>query len=56
VKHYIKRGRWDEAGEYEEKVLPLLRPVNAKPIEPTPQEIKNNPRAGSAKLRIGERI
>lgn len=56
VKHYIKRGRWDEAGEYEEPVKPLLRPVNPKPIEPTDEEVKSNPRARSARLRIGEKI
>ncbi len=55
VKHYIKRGRWDEAGEYEEKIIPLLKPVNAKPIEPTEEEIKRNPRSRSALLRVGER-
>ena len=52
VKQYIKRGRWDEAGEYEEAERPLLKPVNAKPIEPSEEEIKNNPRARSARLRI----
>lgn len=56
VKQYIKRGRWDEAGEYEEKTMPPLRQVNAKPIEPTEEEIRNNPRARSAKLRVGERM
>jgi len=56
VKQYIKRGRWDEAGEYEEAVQPLLKPVNAKPIEPGEEEIKNNPRARSARLRIAERV
>jgi len=56
VKHYIKRGRWDEAGEYEEAVKPLLKPVNAKPIEPGEEEIKNNPRSRSARLRIAEKI
>lgn len=55
VKQYIKRGRWDEPKEYEEAVTPLLVPVNAKPIEPTEQEIKHNPRSRSAKLRVGER-
>jgi len=55
VKQYIKRGRWDESGEYEEPVKPLLQPVNAKPIEPTEEEIKNNPRARSARLRVGEK-
>jgi len=56
VKHYIKRGRWDEQGEYEEPIQPLLKPVNPKPIEPTEQEIKSNPRARSARLRVGERV
>ncbi len=52
VKHYIKRGRWDEAGEYEEQIKPPLKPVIPKPIEPTDEETKRNPRARSAKLRI----
>ncbi len=56
VKQYIKRGRWDEQGEYEETIKPLLRPVNAKPIEPTEEEIKNNPRSRSARLRVAERV
>jgi 16S rRNA (cytosine1402-N4)-methyltransferase len=56
VKQYIKRGRWDEPGEYEEPVKLLLKPVNPKPIEPTEEELKNNPRSRSAKLRIGERV
>ncbi len=56
VKHYIKRGRWDEANEYEEAVKPLLQPVNAKPIEPSEDELKRNPRARSAKLRVAEKI
>jgi len=56
VKQYMKRGRWDEQGEYEEAVRPLLRPVNPKPIEPSDEEVKNNPRARSARLRIAERV
>jgi 16S rRNA (cytosine1402-N4)-methyltransferase len=56
VKQYIKRGRWDEPGTYEETIKPLLRPVNAKPIEPTEEEIKNNPRSRSARLRVAERV
>ena len=56
VKHYIKRGRWDEAGEYEEPVKPLMRPVTAKPVEPSEEEQKHNPRSRSARLRVGEKI
>ena len=56
VKHYIKRGRWDEAGEYEEPIKPPRKPVNPKPIEPTDAEVKSNPRARSARLRVGEKI
>jgi 16S rRNA (cytosine1402-N4)-methyltransferase len=52
VKQYIKKGRWDEPGEYEEVAKPPLIPLNPKPIEPTEEEIKKNPRARSAKLRI----
>lgn len=34
----------------------LLRPLVKKPIEPSEEETRANPRARSAKLRIGERI
>lgn len=34
----------------------LLKPVNKKPIVASAQEIKNNPRARSAKLRVAEKI
>ena len=46
----------DEANEYEERVVPLLKPVNAKPIEPSEAEVKHNPRSRSAMLRVGEKI
>ncbi len=52
VKQFIKRGVWSD----EEEANPLLRQVNAKPIEPTEAEIKLNPRARSARLRIAEKI
>ncbi len=58
VKQFMKRGTWDK----EEKDMfgavktkPPLRPLNAKPIEPTDEEVKNNPRARSARLRIAEK-
>ena len=58
VKQYIKKGKWeDEKQTMEaEDIQPSLKPVNPKPIEPTEEEIKNNPRARSARLRIAEKI
>lgn len=34
----------------------ILKKVYKKPIEPSPEEIKNNPRSRSAKLRVCEKI
>jgi 16S rRNA (cytosine1402-N4)-methyltransferase len=34
----------------------VLKPVNKKPIVATSEEIKKNPRARSAKLRVAEKI
>lgn len=33
-----------------------LKEINKKPVEPGPEEIKNNPRSASARLRIAEKI
>jgi len=35
---------------------PSLRIITKKPIEPSEEEIKNNPRSASAKLRIAEKV
>src|SRR5688572_14116474 len=40
---------------YEEERKATLKEVNRKPIVPSDEEIKNNPRARSAKLRIAEK-
>lgn len=37
-------------------VKALLKKVHKKPIEPTPEEVKNNPRSRSAKLRVCEKL
>jgi 16S rRNA (cytosine1402-N4)-methyltransferase len=52
IKQYIKRGVWNE----NEEAKPLLKAVYAKPIEPTEEELKQNPRSRSAKLRVAEKI
>jgi 16S rRNA (cytosine1402-N4)-methyltransferase len=41
---------------YEEERKATLKEVNRKPITPSEQEIKSNPRARSAKLRIAEKL
>lgn len=41
---------------YEEERKATLKEVNRKPITPSEEETKNNPRARSAKLRIAEKI
>jgi 16S rRNA (cytosine1402-N4)-methyltransferase len=58
VKQFMKKGTWHE----EEKDVfgrvvtkPMLKPVTAKPIEPSEEEVKNNSRARSARLRIAEK-
>lgn len=56
VKHFIKRGRWDEPGAFEEVAPPVMKPVNAKPIEPSEAEQRANPRSRSARLRVGEKL
>jgi 16S rRNA (cytosine1402-N4)-methyltransferase len=40
---------------YEEERKATLKEVNRKPITPSEEEIKSNPRARSAKLRIAEK-
>lgn len=59
VKNYFKKGIYSEAEaaidynpfDNTPKTYPL-RPTTKKPIEATPEEIKENPRSRSAKLRV----
>jgi 16S rRNA (cytosine1402-N4)-methyltransferase len=59
VKNFIAKGKFE--GEVEKDLygntagVPF-RPVNKKPLLPSGEELKQNPRARSAKLRIAERI
>ena len=54
VKQFIKNGQRDEQAMMTEKWN--LKAINQKPIEPTEQEVKQNPRSRSAKLRIAEKV
>ncbi len=55
VKQFMKTGRWGSAvPELPEE--PMLRPVFKKPVLPTKEEIRENRRAASAKMRVAERI
>jgi len=57
VKNYMNKGR--VYGEVEKdfygNLIRPLEPVIRKPLTPSEQEIKNNPRSRSAKLRIAEK-
>ena len=46
----------DNFPEFTVSKKPRFRLVHRKPIRPTEEEIQNNPRARSAKLRVAERI
>jgi len=58
VKSFFKQGTFDEQPENpfstDEKES-LLKVITKKPITPTEDEIKRNPRSRSAKLRVAER-
>lgn len=41
---------------YEQERLAVIKIINKKPITPTDEEIKDNPRARSAKLRVIEKL
>ena len=59
VKNFFRRGTFDEKEEnpfiMQEK-LNELKVITKKPIEPTEEELKRNPRARSAKLRVVEKL
>ncbi len=58
VKNFFKKGSFDgqEDKDLYGNVTRFLKPVNKKVIVPSWQEIKQNPKARSAKLRIAEKI
>ncbi len=59
VKNFFRRGTFDEPERnpfINEEDGNELKVITKKPVIPAAQEIKNNPRASSAKLRIAEKI
>jgi len=59
VKRFMKQGHWEEvdSGPFgDEKRNWDMKEVVKKPIEPTEEEVKLNPRARSARLRIAEKL
>lgn len=59
VKVFFKKGTFEEEEQYDpfgtSTPKPPLQAITRKPILPTPEEIKSNPRARSAKLRVAEK-
>ncbi|MBT3194136.1 MAG: 16S rRNA (cytosine(1402)-N(4))-methyltransferase RsmH [Verrucomicrobia bacterium] len=61
VKHFFAahEGRWKSlaaGGEAWEGELPPMKRITRKPVQPTDDECRSNPRARSSKLRVAERI
>jgi len=58
VKRFMRTGnvRGEEVRDFYGNLLRAIRPVTKKPVEPSPEEIAANPRARSARLRVGERV
>ena len=59
VKNFFRRGTFDEPEEnpfINEERVNELKLVNKKPVLPSEKEMKQNPRARSAKLRIAEKV
>ncbi len=57
VKNFIRNGNFEGKAEkdFYGNLLAPFKPINKKPMIPSADEIKENPRARSAKLRLAER-
>ncbi len=57
VKNFMRNGNFEGKAEkdFYGNLLAPFKPINKKPIIPSADEIKENPRARSAKLRLAER-
>jgi 16S rRNA (cytosine1402-N4)-methyltransferase len=59
VKNFFRRGTFEETEENPFimiKSMNELKVITKKPLEPTEEEMKRNPRARSAKLRVAEKL
>jgi len=58
VKTFFKQGSFEVAADpvYGNRQQNVFRLITKKPLEPSVEEIKRNPRAGSAKLRVAEKM
>jgi 16S rRNA (cytosine1402-N4)-methyltransferase len=59
VKNFFRRGSVDEPEEnpfINTETVNALKVITRKPILPAEKEIKQNPRSGSAKLRVAEKV
>lgn len=59
VKHFFKQGTFDDAVAdpiYGDRTVSPFKIITKKPIEPSGEEQRKNPRSRSARLRVAERI
>ncbi len=56
VKQFIRNGKFETEEDPFAREEPPLKAVNRKVITPSPEELRENPRARSAKLRIAEKL
>ena len=60
VKIFFKKGNFEEEETFDpfgtNTPEPPLQAITKKPLLPGPEEIKNNPRSRSAKLRVAEKV
>lgn len=60
VKNFFKKGVFEDEDQSDpfgkSSVTPLLKAITKKPVAPGEEELKKNPRARSAKLRVAQRL
>ena len=58
VKNFLKSGNFDGElqSDFYGNISRPFKVITKKPIEPSQEEVRNNPRARSAKLRVAEKI